>query len=389
MKQVVLILSMLLVFSLSSPIMSQEKIPTVEKKVMIIISSDIDDGEEKNIWISEDGKSIDVEDQDAIFIGSEDAAIEKDISVNINKEIRDGMEVRIFEILISEGGNEKMLKWEDAGTIPPDVMSMLEAEGIDIQMFEKDEITVTVDNTEQSQKDRTQSINVNMDVEEINGVTERKVEITIDENGEKQLMKWTDNGETPEDIQNKLDELDIDLDNVAKGEHHEDVEVIIEKIDNSDVDSDEDDSHMEKRMYKIDLSDGGEIPAEIRKELEEYGVDLDKIVQQAKEQNEGDKKVEKKVKIIRSKDGQDSDSDIEILRLTDLEEIPDDIKQILKDEGIDIDLLESDDVKIGSKKSQTHIIKVKGDDGKIKVLEWDGEGEMPAEMKKHLKKTEK
>lgn len=362
MKQVILTLSIIIIFSISSPIISQETSPAVEKKVMIIKSTDIESEKGENIWINKDGESIDVEGNDMIFIGEDVSELEKDISVNINTEIRDGEEVRIFEISITENGKEKLIKWEDNGAIPEEVVTMLETEGIDINMFTSDEVTVTVDATED---EANQSVNVNIEVEEVNGVTERTVEITIEESGEKQKMKWVDNGETPAEIQEKLDELGIDLDEISTGGNHT---------------NDKQDG-LEKRVYKIDLRDGGEIPAEVRKELEQYDVDLDALINEAKEQKDGETAVGKKVRIIKSHDG-DDDSDVEIIRLKDGEVIPDDVKQKLKDKGIDIENLKSGNVKIESEKSRKHVIKIKDENGEMKVIEWDGQGDMPAEMDK-------
>lgn len=370
MKQLILTLSIIIIFSLSSPIIAQEKSPAVEKKVMIIKSTDIESEKGENIWISKEGESIDVEANDMIFIGEDVSELEKDISVNINTEIRDGKEVRIFEISIIENGKEKLIKWEDNGAIPEEVATMLEAEGLDINTFTSDEVTVTVDATDD---EANQFVNVNIEVEEVNGVTERTVEITIEEDGEKQVMKWVDNGETPAEIQEKLDEFGIDLEDISQGEYK----------------GDDEDNQLEKRMYKIDLSDGGEVPAEIREELDQYGVDLNALIDEAKQQKDGEKSIGKKIRIIKSQDGEDNDSDVEIFRLEDGEELPDDVKQKLKDKGIDIENLKSGNVKIGSEKSQKHVIKIKDENGEMKVIEWDGQGEMPAEMKQHMDKMEK
>lgn len=370
MKQVILTLSIIIIFSMSSPMISQDKSPTVEKKVMIIKSADIESEKGENIWINKDGESINVEDSDMIFIGKDVAESEKEISINVEKEIRDGEELRIFEITINEDGKEKQIKWEDNGAIPKDVVSQLEAEGIDINMFTSDEVTVTVDATDDA---ANQSVNVNIEVEEVDGVTERTVEVTIKENGEKQVMKWVDNGETPAEIQEQLEELGIDLEDISQGEYQ----------------GGDEDNQIEKRMYKIDLSNGGEVPAEIREELDQYGVDLDEIIEEAIEQKDGDERIEKKVRIIKSKSGEGNDSDVEIYRLQDGDEIPEDIMQKLIEKGIDIENLKTGNVKIGSKTNQKHVIKIKDENGEMKVMEWDGKGEMPAEMKEHMKKMEK
>ena len=390
MKQIILTLSIILLVGLSTPVISQEKTSTVEKKVMIIKSADVDAEKGENIWISKEGESIDLKGQDMIFVGedSADSDSEKEVSVNVNKEMRDGKNVRIFDIAIKENGKKKSIKWEDNGTIPTDVAAMLEAEGIDIQMLQSDKVTVTVDATEDL-KESDRSMDVNMEAKVVNGVTERTVDLSIEENGEKQVMKWTDNGETPAEIQKKLDELGIDLDSVGVGEHRKDVEVIVEKIENSSLEINEEDGKVEKKIYKIDLSNGEALPVDIREQLEKYGVDIDAIIEEAKEQNEDEKRVEKKVRIIKRHSGEMGDADIEIFRLQEGEEIPENINQKLKDQEIDIESLKSGDFKINSKKSRKHIIKIKDENGEMRVMEWNGEGEMPAEMKEHMKKMEK
>lgn len=384
MKHVALTLSLIILISLSSPVVGQEKQQTIEKKVMIIKKSDNDD---KNVWISDDGKRIDVESNDMLFIGSDAVETDKDISVNVSKSIKDGVEIREIEITITEDGNSRVIAWEDDGvTIPDDIQELLDQEGVDVYMFSGDEdIKITVDASAKSDDQQDKSILVDIDTNDENGEIRRDVDITIEENGEKQVMKWSDNGETPADIQEKLDELGIDLNMAEGGSHHEDVEVIIEKILEEDIDVDEKD--IEKRMYKIELSEDEDVSDDIRQELEKLGIDIDALIQEAKDKKTGDEpvKMKKRIRINSEGDDLEGDTDVRVIRLKDGEELPEDIKQLLDKEGINLDELHEGHMK-GSHSGKTkHKIKIKDNNGSMKVMTWDVEGEMPAEMKEHLK----
>lgn len=448
MKQLLLICTLIVLISFVNPAMSQDKPKSVEKKVMVIKSSDLEDDKTKNVWISDDGKSIKLDGEKAIFVAEEHDV--KEVSVNVNTEMRDGNEVRTIEVTIKEGEEEKVIAWEDDGEIPEEVATMLEKEGIDVQMFDSENVTITVDATEQEAED-DQNINLDIQVEEENGVIHRTVEITIEEEDEVQKMKWMDDGETPAEIQEKLDALGIDLDQMGHGQHGEEVEIIIEREAESDMQEDE--IGVEKRIIKIDLSDGVEVPAEIQEQLEEYDIDIDAIIQEAKDGSAGEQKMEKKIRIIKSDDHDNSDVDAKIIRLEEGQELPADMKQLLKDKGIEIDKLlkevkreakvsgkkavktrvkiiegedksqvatdvkiinikdgevisedvrqilkergidlktiKSDNINLSEQDAKTHVIKIKDNEGNIKVMEWDGEGEMPKDMKKHMKKMEK
>lgn len=380
MKHIVITLSLIVLISLSSPMVAQEKQQTIEKKVMVIKTSDLD--KDKNVWISDDGKRIDIESNDMLFIGSDNAEGDKDISVNVNKSIKDGQEVREIEITIKEDGNTKVIEWEDDGvTIPADVQAMLEKEGIDIKMFSGDEeITITVDATEDNKSSQEEkSVNVNIDSNDKNGEITRDVEITIEGDGEKQVMKWTDNGETPADIQQQLDELGIDLNMAEGGERLEDVEVIIEKIIGEDTDTDD----IEKRVYKIELQNDEDVSDDMRQEMQELGIDIDALIKEAKEHKTGDDPVmmKKRIKIMKGDNEQNGTEAVNIIRLKEGEELPADIKEMLEKEGINLDELHEGHSKESQNGKDIHTIKIKKDGAQVKILQWDVEGEMPSDLK--------
>jgi len=378
MKQIIIVLLVGLILAVSTPNFAQQTQEVIEKKVMIIESSS--DNSEKNVWISKDGNDTEAKGQ-ALFIGKETEDKEQDISINVNKEIIDGIEVRSFEVTIKEKGNEEVITWEDNGSgIPADIKSQLEARGLDIQLFESnEEMTVTVDASNGFQKeDGTIDVKVNSEIN--NGVKERTVELTIEENGNVQKMKWLDNGEVPEDVKHTLDELGVDVEVLTGGEGAGSYDIEIEK--NGDH------AHgnaAEKivKVYKIELDEEEGISNELREELEQYGVDINQLMNDAKAKKTGDEpvRIKKQIKIEKKDLKSDNTDNVHIIKLKDGEELPDEVKQVLDKYNIKLE-------KAGAK-TEKRVMKIKDDNGNVKVLEWDGEGEMPAEMKKHMEKMKK
>lgn len=129
---------------------------------------------------------------------------------------------------------------------------------------------------------------------------------------------------------------------------------------------------------------------------------------------------DRKVKIVTNEDGKEN-----VIEWTDKGEIPEDIRKQLKEEGINVEMLDSDkgniwvEVDSDNKKGRKEkVIKIKkgvdgddeervivySDDGDVEVIEdkeyhivivddegetieWDGEGDMPDELKKHMKEN--
>ncbi len=378
MKQFIFVLALGLLLAASTPNVAQE---TQEKKVLVIpATSAEDETPPANVWISKDDESKVVKGQ-AMFIGSETADKEKDISVNVNKSIKDGKEVSTFEVTIADGGNQEVITWESNGEgIPANVERQLKAHGLDIQMFQTDdEMTVTVDaDNAIEKKSRTVDVYVNSEIN--NDKEERTVELNIEEDGKVQKLKWVDDGEVPEEIKQTLDDLGIDVEILSGGHGSGDYDIEIEK------DGDDAEGHAaetEVKVYKIKLEEDEEISDELKQELEQYGVDIDQLIKDAKAQKVGEEpvRIKKQIKIekknLESKDGHD----VHIIRLKDGEELPDEVRQVLDKHNIKLE-------KAGSAKEK-RVMKIKEGNGKVKILEWDGEGEMPAEMKKHMDKMEK
>jgi len=80
---------------------------------------------------------------------------------------------------------------------------------------------------------------------------------------------------------------------------------------------------------------------------------------------------------------EESDGDSKVIFIdAEGEEIPDDIREMLLEKGIDIDgLIEGEKGQIEIKETQQYKIVEIDDDGNKKTIEWNGEGEMPEEMK--------
>ncbi|NND33489.1 MAG: PDZ domain-containing protein [Saprospiraceae bacterium] len=99
---------------------------------------------------------------------------------------------------------------------------------------------------------------------------------------------------------------------------------------------------------------------------------------------------ERKIKIVVNDDGENK-----TIEWTDNGEIPEDIQKQLTEYGIDIEMLEGggDEKRVmvkvdGDDERKAHkdvIVIKKSDDGETVEYEWDGEGEMPAEMKEMMK----
>jgi hypothetical protein len=381
MKQIIFILALGIILAASTPNFAQETQEVKEKKVMIIESSSPDANSEKNVWISKDGTDKEVAGK-AIFIGSESADKEKDISVNVNKALKDGKEVSTFEVTIDDGTNKEVIAWEDSGEgIPASVENQLKAHGVDIQLFRTDdEMTVTVDAANAIEK-QSRTVDVNVASEINDGVEKRTVELTIEEDGNVQKMKWVDEGEIPEEIQKTLDDLGIDVNVLSGGEGTGDYEIEIEK------DGDHAHGHSsehEVKVYKIELDKDEEISDELKEELEQYGVDIDQLINDAKEKKTGDEpvRIKKQIRIEKKDLKSNDDHDLHIIKLKDGEQLPDEVKQVLDKHNIKLE-------KVGGKTKEKRVMKFIDENGNTKVIEWDGEGEMPAEMKKHMEKMEK
>ena len=195
------------------------------------------------------------------------------------------------------------------------------------------------------EKEKTVSVNVN---EADNG--ERTVTITTEENGDEKVIEWTDNGTIPEEIKKKLKAENIDISFLEGGDNNQIVieidneveveersmkgkRVIIKKNDNGDVE-------------QMEWDGTGEMPEEVKQLLEEHDIDLDELHEQ-----HGDHPRKRKMRIASEKHKM--------------------MGRKARAQGR---------AKTKSTREQYKII-TKDNEGNEKVIKWNGEGEMPEEMK--------
>ena len=180
----------------------------------------------------------------------------------------------------------------------------------------------------------------------------REIKIVTKINGEKKVYEWTDSGEIPEDIRRQLEEADIDISSLD-GER---VQVIV----------DGDDDMNERKV--IVISDGDE-------EVNEWTSDDGKHI---RIQTDGPERIVNKEVIVIKKVGDDGE-------VIDLDwdgegEMPDEMKQLIEEHDIDID---DEDVVI-KKRIQMH--KDKSKRARHYAME-DGR-KKNKKHKKHLKEHE-
>lgn len=236
-----------------------------------------------------------------------------------------------------------------------------------------------------------QEVTVDVSMENVNGVETRIFTVTVSGAGEEEVIQWNDQGEIPEAVSNQLEELGLDIEmfstdeneftfevDAASDEPSKNINVSVEKeIVNGE----------EKRLIKINLEeagesleweweDDGEIPQEIIDELESHGIDIVEILS-----GDGES-----ITVTVDDEGEKTKSRAEkrvMIKLEDGEELPEDIKKMLEEKGIDLNNLKGQGDHLEQKQYR---IKLKDENGEERLLKWDGEGEMPAEMKKIMDK---
>jgi len=123
---------------------------------------------------------------------------------------------------------------------------------------------------------------------------------TIDENGNETVEKivkegeeaekfvWLEEGENGEkDVRVIIKDGDVKID--------EEIEIEIENEERTIEVENEDDGDVEVQV--ITLDEGEELPEDVRKKLEEHGIDLNELMKEAGDKEK--KKSKKKVKIIK------------------------------------------------------------------------------------------
>ena len=115
----------------------------------------------------------------------------------------------------------------------------------------------------------------------------RTIKVVTDNNGEKEVMEWTDNGEIPDEIKEKLEAQNINLHLMDES----DGENVFIEVDNDGV------KKVRKEVVVIKKSDGdalveyewdgsGDMPEEMKELLDEHDIELEDI-----HEGHGDKKV--------------------------------------------------------------------------------------------------
>lgn len=139
------------------------------------------------------------------------------------------------------------------------------------------------------------------------------------------------------------------------------------------------DENGEERMLEWDGQ--GEMPAEMKKYMDDNDIQI-----RTSEKKVMKKKIKKKEK---KEDIEmvfiDEDGNKQVLNWDGQGEMPAEMKKHLDENEIDIEaMVQEINVEKGDNKD-VYKIKIKDDSGEVKVMEWEGQGEMPEEMKALMK----
>lgn len=239
------------------------------------------------------------------------------------------------------------------------------------------------------------NVQASVEVENLNGEIQREVTIDIEQAGaEKKTIKWKDNGEIPADIKQQLEAEGIDLaiiEGSSQGDD-EDIKRVKEKSIEIIVESDEDDrtitsEEIYKRMKEegINIDDmDGKRRIMIKRRGDGHMLEgRDKVVRIKIEMDEnGTEKGDKRqIKIVTKGNGADK----EVIEWEDNGELPDEVKKMLDEKGIEWNEMEDGKQIFIHKGGEGHkmIIKKSGDDDE-EIIEWNGEGEMPEGLEEHI-----
>jgi len=120
-------------------------------------------------------------------------ADKKTVNVDVQMTDKDHRDVKIT---INEDGKEKIIQWQDDGTIPADIKHQLEAENIDVQMLtqeDDEQMTITVDAPKSIQKEMI------------------IIKKRDDGDDDSQMYEWNGEGEMPSKMKELLEEHDIEI----------------------------------------------------------------------------------------------------------------------------------------------------------------------------------
>jgi len=197
----------------------------IEKQAFKMIVKD-DDGNEKILeWDGEGEMPLELRETlekegmtDVLKMGK---TKEKEINVNVNVE-EDVKGKKKVKIKTEEDGKLDVMEFEIEGDeIPEDLQKILDQHGIDLEIEEKGEHTITMEKN--PTKETEQEITVDVSVE--GDKSEKKtIKIRSENNGDVKVMEFEIEGdEIPADVQKILDENGIDL---KMGNSEEDEKVI-------------------------------------------------------------------------------------------------------------------------------------------------------------------
>lgn len=203
------------------------------------------------------------------------------------------------------------------------IYSLLMSQDVEKKVIIKKSIDgkVITEDVKGKKNNKEKTVTVHVNAE---GDIERTVKIITIDDGEESVMEWTDEGEMPEDMKKKLEEQGVNvfiLDG-DDGENNVEIEEVIE----------------------IEWDGEGDMPEQLKRLKEEHNIDIEEYLDEAGATGE------KRIKMIKMQGG---DGEHKVIRKR--------MKEESNYKMITID-----------------------DDGNETVMEWNGDGDMPAEMKDHM-----
>ena len=133
------------------------------------------------------------------------------------------------------------------------------------------------------------------------GDAERTVTIVTDEDGEKNTIEWTDNGEIPEDVKKKLEAAGINI-SMLNGEEGNHIVVDVHR----DVEFGDDDVHKEVIVIKkgddgevmeFEWDGEGEMPSKMKELMKEHNLEIEEL----HDSHDGKKMLKTKMRVHKDK----------------------------------------------------------------------------------------
>lgn len=159
----------------------------------------------------------------------------------------------------------------------------------------------------------------NMEVEKSSSSFQKMFKIKVkDDEGNEKTLNWNGEGEMPAEMKKLMEEGGLNHLNKDGGEHSKKkrVKIVTKNGDQSSVEE-----------YEIE---GDELPDEVMKKLDEHGIDSGEITQTIKMDDTGGKKM---MMIKKEGDGLEEVLDFD----WEGDELPDEVRKILQQEGIEIE----------------------------------------------------